>query len=154
MNATKAIAGVFCAVAWLGFAVPAGAEKPLDLGKTKFKDIAKYLNLTSDQQKKIKPDVDRIQEIVKLAARQRGSPGFGAGGRTPVGGSRWGGGGIGANPGSVQVGDRAEQRLQREEWQKEIRNRVEEIESFLTPEQVQKFKSVLVPSVVSSPTGG
>lgn len=146
------IAGVFCAAAWLVLAVPAGAEKPPDLGKTKFKEIAKYLNLTAGQQKQIKIDVDRIQDIVKQAAKQRGSPGFGAGGRTPVGGSRWGGG-IGQGSGSVQVGDRAEQRIQREEWQKEIRNRVEEIESLLTPEQIVKFKAIEVPDVVSTPTG-
>jgi len=144
---------VCCAAAWLVFALPAGAGKPLDLGKTKFKEIAKYLNLTADQQQKIKPDVERIQDIVKQVARQRGTPGFGAGGRTPVGGSRWGGG-IGGNPGGVQAGGRQEQEAQRVEWQKEITNRTDEIRSFLTPGQLEKFKTIQVPNVLSSTIGG
>ena len=147
----KVLGGVLCAVAWLVFALPANVGKPLDLGKTKFKEIARFLNLTADQQKTIKRDVERIQEIVKQAAKQQGTPGYGAGGRTPVGGGRWGGFG---QSGGIQVGERAEQRVQRDQWQKEIRNRVEEIESLLTPEQREKFKSIEIPNVLSSPTGG
>lgn len=153
MRVTRTTLAVSAVLGWLVLVVPAGAEKPLDLGKTKFKDVAKYLNLTGDQQKKIKRDVDRIQQIVKDAEKQRGTPGFGAGGRTPVGGSRWGGG-IAGNPGAVPLGDRTEQRAQREEWQKEIRNRVEEIESLLTPEQREKFKAIQIPNILASPTGG
>jgi hypothetical protein len=147
------VIAVYLAFAWVAFAMPVGAEKPLDLGKTKFKEIAKYLNLTADQQQKIKPDVERIQEIVKQAAKQRGTPGFGAGGRTPVGGSRWGGG-IGGNPGGVPAGERQKQEAQRVEWQKEITNRTEEIRSFLTPGQLEKFKTIQVPDILSSTIGG
>jgi hypothetical protein len=144
----------FCvAFAWLAVVVPASAEKPLDLGKTKFKEIAKYLNLTGEQQPKIKLDVERIQDIVKQAAKQRGTPGFGGGGRTPIGGSRWGGG-IGGNPGGVQVGERQERQAQRVEWQKEISNRVAEIRSFLTPEQLEKFKAIQIPNILSETIGG
>ena len=141
------------ALVWIALAVPARAEKPLDLGKAKLKEIAKFLNLTAEQEAKVKPDVDRIQDLVKQAAKQGGSPGFGAGGRTPVGGGRWGGG-MGGNQGSVQVGDREERRAQRVEWQKEITNRAEEIRSFLTPEQVEKFKTITIPDILAPMTGG
>ncbi len=126
--------------------LPAAAGKPIDLGKTKFKDIAKYLNLTAEQQQKIRPDVDRIQDVVKQAAKQRGTPGFGAGGRTPVGGGgRWDG--ATGSPNTVQLGDREQRQAQRVEWQKEITNRVEEIKSFLTPEQLEKFKAIQIPNI-------
>jgi Spy/CpxP family protein refolding chaperone len=52
----------------------------------------------------------------------------------------------------VQVGDLEQRRLQRQEWQKEITNRVEEIKSLLTPEQVEKFKSIQVPNIVAPPS--
>ncbi len=149
----KRLVAACCAFALLAVAMPARAEKPLDLGRTKFKDIVKYLNLTAEQQQKIKPDVERIQDIVKQAAKQRGTAGYGGGGRTPVGGSRWGGG-IGGNPGGVQVGERAERQQQRVEWQKEIGNRVEEIRSFLTPEQIEKFKAIQIPNILSTTVGG
>lgn len=144
---------VAVALIWCLVGAGARAEKPLDLGRTKFKDIAKYLDLTREQQAKVKPDVERIQDIVKQAAKQRGTPGFGAGGRTPVGGSRWGGG-LGGNTGGVQVGERAERQQQRVEWQKEINNRIEEIESYLTPGQIEKFKAIQVPNILSSAIGG
>jgi Spy/CpxP family protein refolding chaperone len=143
-----------CVLAWLSAVLPASATKPPDLGRTKFKDIAKYLNLTADQQAKIKPDVDRIQDIVKQADKQRGTPGFGGGGRTPVGGGRWGAPGGGGNQGGVQVGDFEERRARRQEWQKEITNRVEEVKSLLTPEQLEKFKAIQVPNVVAPPSRG
>ncbi len=127
------------------------AEKVPDLAKTKFKDIAKYLNLTPEQQQKIKPDVERIQDLVKQAEKQRGAPGFGGGGRVPVGGSRWGGPGGSGSQGAVQVGDLEQRRVQRVEWQKEITNRVEEIRSFLTPEQREKFKPIQVPDILTPP---
>jgi Spy/CpxP family protein refolding chaperone len=148
----KTILAGLCVLLWLAAASAPSAEKPPDLGKTKFKDIARYLNLTSDQQARIKPDVDRIQDLVKRADKQRGAPGFGGGGRTPVGGGRWGGPGGGGNQGSVQVGDLEQRRLQRQEWQKEITNRVEEMKSLLTPEQVEKFKSIQVPNIVAPPS--
>ncbi len=151
---SRGIAVLFVVVAWIGFAGPARADKTLDLGKTKFKEIAKYLNLTAEQEAKIKPDVERIQDVVKQAAKQGGSPGFGAGGRTPIGGGgRWGGS-MGGNQGAVQVGDRAERQAQRVEWQKEITNRVEEIQSFLTPEQREKFKTITIPDILAPMTGG
>ena len=150
----KVLGGVLCAVAWLVFALPANAEKPLDLGKTKFKEIARFLNLTADQQKTIKRDVERIQEIVKQADKQRGSPGFGGGGRTPVGGGRWGAGAGAGNSGKVEIGDLAERRVRQQEWQKEIVNRVDEIKTFLTPEQVEKFKAITIPDILAPSTGG
>ena len=146
----KPVFAAFCAILWLAVALPVEGAKPLNLGKTKFKDIAKFLNLRADQQDTIRRDVERIQEIVKQADKQRGAPGFGAGGRTPVGaGGRWGGGGMGApgGGGGVQVGDVQERRLQRAEWQKEIGNRVDEIKSLLTPEQAEKFKTIIVPDL-------
>ena len=151
MSRNILLAGL-CVLLWLGAAAALSADKPPDLGKTKFKDIVKYLNLTPDQQTKIKPDVDRIQDLVRQAEKQRGAPGFGGGGRTPVGGGRWGTPGGGGNQGSVQVGDVEERRAQRQEWQKEVTNRVEEIKSFLTPEQVQKFKSITVPDLAAPPS--
>ena len=138
-----------CVLLWLGGA--AAADKTPDLGKTKFKDIAKYLNLTTDQQGKIKPDVDRIQDLVRQADKQRGTPGFGGGGRTPVGGGRWGGAPGGENQGGVDVGDVEERIARRQEWQKEIANRVDEIKSLLTPEQLEKFKSIPVPNLSARP---
>jgi hypothetical protein len=152
MRSRALIAACF-ALAWLAVTVPAFAEKPPDLARTKFKEIAKYLNLTTGQQVTIKPDVEHIQEIVKQADKQGGSPGYGGGGRTPVGGSRWGGG-IGGSPGGTQVGEREQRRTQRVEWQKEITNRVEEIKSLLTPEQAEKFKAIQVPNLMASPAGG
>jgi Spy/CpxP family protein refolding chaperone len=151
MRKNTILAGL-CVLLWMAAAPAASAEKTPDLGKTKFKDIARYLNLTPDQQARIKPDVDRIQDLVKQADKQRGAPGFGGGGRTPVGGGRWGGPGGGGNQGSVQVGDLEQRRAQRQEWQKEITNRVEEIKSLLTPEQVEKFKSIQVPNIVAPPS--
>ncbi len=146
------IVAICLAVSWIAVTA-ARAEKPLDLGKTKFKEIAKYLNLTAEQQAKIKPDVERIQDVVKQAAKQGGSTGYGAGGRTPIGGSRWGAPGSG-NQGSVQMGDRGERQAQRVEWQKEITNRVEEIRSFLTPAQLEKFKAITIPDILAPLTGG
>ncbi len=153
MRMKVGLAGL-CLLAWLSAPSPASAAKPPDLAKTKFKDIAKYLNLTADQQAKIKPDVDRIQAIVKQADKQRGTPGLGGGGRVPVGGGRWGAPGGGGTQGGVQVGDLEQRRVQREEWQKEITNRVEEIKSLLTPEQLEKFKVIQVPKVAAAPSPG
>ncbi len=148
----RIVLAAVCVAGWLAAAMPsAAADKVPDLGKTKFKDIAKYLSLTSDQQQKIKGDVERIQDIVKDAEKQRGTAGFGAGGRTPVGAGRWGGPASGGNQGSIRAGDVEGQRLQREEWQKEINNRVTEIRSFLTPGQLEKFKTLQVPDIRSSP---
>ena len=50
----RVILPVCVALVVLGSVAPARAEKPLDLGKTKFKEIAKYLNLTAEQETKIK----------------------------------------------------------------------------------------------------
>ncbi len=148
----KSVLAGLCVLLWLGGAMSAAAaEKTPDLAKTKFKDIAKYLNLTPEQQQKIKPDVERIQDIVKQADKQRGTPGFGGGGRVPVGGSRWGGPGGGGSQGAVQVGDTEQRQIQRVEWQKEITNRAEEIRSFLTPEQREKFKAIQVPDILAPP---
>ena len=146
------VVGAFVVVLWLAGAGVGAAEKTPDLGRTKFKDIVKYLNLTADQQEKIKRDVDRIQEIVKQADKQRGSPGFGAGGRTPVGAGRWGTGGAGSS-GRVEVGDLAERRARQQEWQKEIVNRVDEIKTFLTPEQLEKFKAITIPNILAPAPG-
>jgi Spy/CpxP family protein refolding chaperone len=151
MRKNTILAGL-CVLLWLAATSALSAEKTPDLGKTKFKDIAKYLNLTPDQQARIKPDVDRIQDLVKQADKQRGAPGFGGGGRTPVGGGRWGGPGGGGNQGSVQVGDLEQRRAQRQEWQKEITNRVDEIRSLLTPGQLEKFKAMPVPNIVAPPS--
>jgi hypothetical protein len=130
------------------------AGKPPDLGRTKFKDIAKYLDLTTEQQDKIRRDVERIQEIVKQADKQGGSPGYGGGGRTPVGGGRWGAGAGAGTSGRVEVGDVQERLARRQEWQKEIVNRADEIRTFLTPPQVEKFKTITIPNILSSPSGG
>lgn len=148
------IVGAFAVVLWLAGAGVGAAGKPPDLGRTKFKDIAKYLNLTADQQEKTRRDVERIQEIVKQADKQRGSPGFGAGGRTPVGGGRWGAGGGAGGAGKVEVGDIAERRARQQEWQKEIVNRVDEIKTFLTPEQLEKFKTITIPNILAPASGG
>ncbi len=142
-----------CALAWLSVNTAAGADKVPDLGRTKFKEIAKYLNLTAEQQQKIKPDVDRIQDVVKQAEKQRGGPGFGGGGRTPIGSGNWGGGPARTGGGAVQVGDIEGRRLQRQEWQKEITNRAEEIKTFLTPPQIEKFKAMGVPDLMAGPDG-
>jgi hypothetical protein len=149
-------------LAWLVVAaIPALAEKVPDLGKTKFKDIAKYLSLTPQQQEKIRPDLDRIQEIVKDAAKQRGVGGWNSGGanRTPVGGSgvmaRPGPGATGSGGGEATTPEKFEERrAQRKEWQTEITNRVEEIKSFLTPGQLEKFKNVQVPNLMALPSQG
>jgi hypothetical protein len=139
-------------VLWLLIGVsPAFAEKVPDLGKTKFKEIAKYLALTSEQQLKVKPDVERIQDIVKDAQKQSAGGGFGSGGRAPIGGSgpfgRPSPGGGTEVPSSAKIEAR---RIQRQEWQTEINNRVDEIKSFLTPEQVEKFKNITVPNLFAS----
>jgi len=154
MTGNKVLIGVLGVVLWLGATGVGSAEKPPDLGRTKFKDIAKYLDLTPDQQEKIRHDVDRIQEIVKQADKQRGSPGFGGGGRTPVGGGRWGGGATAGNTGKVEVGDLEERRARQQEWQKEITNRVDEIKTFLTPAQAEKFKTIAVPNILAPSSGG
>ncbi len=142
------LVAVACAVFVVSLSPVARADKTPDLGKTKFKDLVKYLDLTSEQQVKIKPDVDRIQEIVKDASRQTGASG---GKRVPVGGS--GPFGRPGGAGGVQTGGGAgnptEVRAQRQEWQREISNRVEEIKSFLTPAQLEKFKSVQVPDLLA-----
>lgn len=145
---SKALLVACFALAWLAWSMPALAEKPPDLGRTKFKDIVKYLNLSTEQQPTIKLDVERIQDIVKQADKQRGAPGFGAGGRTPIGGPR-GIGGMGGYQGPTQVGEGGERQAQRIEWQKEITNRVEEIKSLLTPEQKEKFKTIQVPDLLA-----
>ena len=151
---------VLASLAALVLAPPAISKpKVPELAKAKFDDIAKYLSLTREQQEKIKPDVVRIQDIVKQAGKQRGPlGGWGGGGpRSPVGGG-WGGTGGGA-PGARGDGagrggsDQSEQmRAQREEWQKEITNRVEEIKGLLTPEQLEKFNAIAVPNVVAPPS--
>ncbi len=130
----------------------ARAEKPPDLGRTKFKDIVKYLNLTSDQQEKVKRDIERIQDIVKQADKQRGSTGYGAGGRTPVGG-QWGPGAPLGGQNRVDLGDVQERRARQQEWQKEIVNRVDEIKTFLTPGQLEKFKNIAIPDILASSSG-
>ncbi len=142
-------AAVACAVFALSLPSPARADKTPDLGKTKFKDLAKYLDLTSEQQAKIKPDVERIQDIVKDASRQAGA--FGGGKRVPIGGGGPFGrpGGAGGMQGGSSGGNATDVRAQRQEWQREIGNRVEEIKSFLTPEQLEKFKSVQVPNLLA-----
>src|SRR5512133_3370226 len=85
MRLRTTLPGAAFSLVLLFVALPAVAEKVPDLGRTKFKDIAKYLNLTSDQQGKIKPDVERIQAIVKDADKQRGAAGSGR--RVPLGGN-------------------------------------------------------------------
>ncbi len=130
--------------------IAAAAEKPPELAKIKFKDLVKLLNLTAEQQATIKPDVARIQEIVKQADKQRGTAGYGAGGRTPVGGGRWGGG-ITGSPSGAQITDRGERHAQRVEWQREITNRIDEIKSVLTPGQLEKFKTIQVPDLMAQP---
>ncbi len=141
---------IFFCLATTGLA----AGKPPDLGRTKFKDIVKYLNLTSDQQEKVKRDVERIQDIVRQADKQRGSPGFGGGGRTPVGAGQWGAGGTAGSQNKVEVGDLEERRARQQEWQKEIVNRVEEIKTFLTPPQLEKFKDITIPNILAPSRGG
>ncbi len=141
-------------VLWLMAAVsPAFAEKVPDLGKTKFKEIAKYLALTPEQQAKVKPDVERIQDIVKDAQKQSTGGGFGSGGRAPVGGN--GAFGQPSPGGGTEVPSAAKieaRRIQRQDWQTEIKNRVEEIRSFLTPDQLEKFKNMQVPNLFASKT--
>ncbi len=137
-------------------AVPGSyAEKVPDLGKTKFKDIAKYLDLTPGQQARVKPDVERIQQIVKDAQNQPGSSGgFGSGGRAPVGGTgAFGRPSPGGMSGATEVPSSEkieERRAMRKEWQTEINNRVDEIKTFLTPAQLGKFKAIQVPNLFAS----
>ncbi len=151
MNSPRSLLTAF-AIVLMAFASTVWAEKTPDLSKTKFKDIAKYLDLSAEQQAKIKPDVDRIQDIVKQAGRlPTGHRGWGGGGRAPVGSS-----GVMGRPnpqagdmGGSGGGNTTEARAQRQEWQKEITNRIEEIKSFLTPAQIEKFKSVQVPNLMA-----
>ncbi len=145
----KALAVASLALVWLAVGAPVRAGKPIDLGKTKYKEIAKYLDLTPSQEKTIKLDIERIQDLVKQAEKQRGTPGYGAGGRTPIGSGQWGGG-IGGSPTSVQVGRSADREAQRAEWRKEITNRIEEIKSLLTPPQLEKFKTIKLPDLMAS----
>ncbi|MGE5359604.1 MAG: hypothetical protein ACM3NQ_11350 [Bacteroidales bacterium] len=147
--------GARCAI--ISFLLLAGsplfAEKVPDLGKTKFKDISKYLALTPEQQAKVKPDVDRIQAIVKDAQKQSTGGGFGRGGRAPIGGSGAFGqpspGGGTEVPSSAKIEARP---IQRNDRQTEINNRVDEIKTFLTPDQLEKFKNMQVPNLLSSKT--
>lgn len=156
MFATRLLA-MFSVFAWLSILAPlATAAKTPNLGKTKFKDVAKFLALTPEQQLKVRPDVDRIQAIVKDAEKQRGQGGWGRGGRRiPVGGSGvMGRGGVGGSDTAPPAGNFEEMRRQRQEWQKEIDNRVDEIKSFLTPQQLEKFKSIELPNLNALPSRG
>jgi hypothetical protein len=138
-----------CVALWLASG-PAGAgEKPPDLGKAKFKDLAKYLSLTAEQQAKIRPNVERIQDLVKRAARLPGSGGWRGG---YAGGSRIGGpGDWGRRPPAGGGTDVKGSRAQREEWQTEIEARVSEIRVLLTPAQQAKFESVRIPNLRAAP---
>ncbi len=150
MRTVRSLLIVMSALTCFAIAGLAAKEKIPDLGRTKFKDIAKYLNLNADQQNKIKPDVDRIQQIVKDAQKLGGPKGGwgGGGARSPVGGG-WGGMGRGggAQPSGGSTGNTEQKRAQLQEWQKEITNRVDEIKSFLAPDQLEKFKAVQVPDL-------
>lgn len=139
------VATALCVAFCLTAALAAAGDKPPNWGTTKFKDLAKHLNLTAAQQAKIKPNVEKIQDLVKRAARLPGSGwrgGYAGGGRLGSPGD-WG-----RRPPSAATGAGSKQSAeQREEWQSEIEGRVLEIKGLLTPEQIAKFDAIEVPDL-------
>jgi len=144
------VAGFLCAALFLVAAAGAAGEKPPDLAKVKFKQLAKYLDLSVEQQAKIRPNVERVQDIVKRAARLPGSGGW-RGGYASTGGIGGPGDWGRRPPSTATTGGTApkEAMAQRQEWQKEIEGRVLEIKSMLTPAQLVKFQAVQIPNIVT-----
>lgn len=138
----------------------AAAAKPPDITKDKFPKITEFLELTDEQVDLVRPKVARIQEIFRMAKRQRdqlgGGRSGGFGGIGGFGGLPGGRGGGRPAPRPSDGGDRERpdpeaMMEERRGWELELKSLVSRIEAELTEAQLELFSEIETPELPEPP---